>query len=216
MSTFLHLDLLKDEERFSSSPIRLRVMLPLIAMLATLCCLLWWGLCSLRTHNQADLKERLEKSIREEKTAHAVVLDLRLQEKETSSVIRHLQLYEHARLRFGASLLQLSEHIPANIQLTELRLSPSQPLFDPQRPALGPTNTFEQVTLRLAGRTGGDHASASVNTLLASLLTPAFTNIIETADIPKGAFRQEAGRGADDRDTLVFEIRCSCRPRRFE
>ena len=39
----LHLNLLRDSERQSSSPVRLRVMLPILAVLACLGCLVWWG-----------------------------------------------------------------------------------------------------------------------------------------------------------------------------
>lgn len=217
MSAPLHLNLLKDEEQYSSSPVRLRVLLPAIAAIATLCCLVWWALLGLNAHNQAEVKGRLERGILEEKAAHAVVLDLRAQEKEVTAVIRQLELYEHARLRFGETLSQFAACVPENLQLTEIRLPPPPPaLVDPLRPTAGPTNSVEAVTLRLAGRTSGDQASESVNTLLAALRTPAFTNLIQTADIPKGAFRQDAGRTADNREALLFEIRCVCVPRRFE
>jgi hypothetical protein len=73
------------------------------------------------------------------------------------------------------------------------------------------------VTLRIAGRTAGEKASSSVDTLLAALRTPAFTNLIQTAEIPKGAFRQDTtARNTGNRDTLLFEITCGCLPRRFE
>jgi Tfp pilus assembly protein PilN len=218
MSTPLHLDLLKDTERFSSRPIRLRVILPMIAALAALCCLVWWALLGLRAFNQSDLRAGLKKNIQDQKAAHAIVLDLRTQQKETSAIIQHLGFYRHARLRFGETLARLPDLMPANIQITELRLPPPPPpLLNLQIPTLGPTNTLEQVTLRLAGRTVGDSkASESVNALLASLRTPAFTNLIQQADIPKGAFRQDVGRNPDNRETLLFEIRCVCLPRRFE
>ncbi|MBO7685024.1 MAG: hypothetical protein J6V72_01490, partial [Kiritimatiellae bacterium] len=39
----LHLNLLHASERQSSSPVRLRVMLPILSVLACLGCLVWWG-----------------------------------------------------------------------------------------------------------------------------------------------------------------------------
>jgi Tfp pilus assembly protein PilN len=217
MSTPLHLDLLKDDERYSSNPVRLRVILPAMASLATLCCLVWWALLSVRSYNQSELKAQLQENIRDQTAAHAVVLGLRAQEKETGAVIRHLQLYEHARLRFGETLSRIAEHVPENIQITEMRLLPPPPtLLNTQLPALGPTNTAERVSCVLLGRTTGEKASASVNLLLAALRTPAFTNLIQTAAIPKGAFRQDVGRNPDTRETFLFEIRCECVPRRFE
>ncbi len=217
MSTPLHLNLLKDEERFSSSPVRLRVMLPLAAIFAAFGCLLWWALLGLRSHNHNTAQERLNKTIQELNNAHATVLGLRDQQRETLAVIRQLRLYEHARLRFSDTLARLPACVPANIQFTEVRVpQPPPPAVDPKSAALGPTNTWETVSLRLAGRTSGDTAYASVNALLAALRTPAFSNLIHRADIPKGAFRQDVMRSSDNRDALLFEILCDCVPRRFE
>ena len=217
MSTPLHLNMLKEEERFSSNPVRLRVMLPLAAIFAALGCVIWWALLGLRVHHLSSTQERVNKAIEELKSAHSTVLDLRSQQRETLAVIRHLGLYEHARIRFGESLARLPAHVPSNVQFTEVSVPPPPyPLVDPKVPALGPTNTWESVTLRIAGRTSGDNAYAAVNALLATLRTPAFSNLVQTADIPKGAFRQDAARTQDNRDTLLFEILCGCRQRRFE
>ena len=43
-SADLHLNLLKDTERLSSSPVRLRVMLPVVALFACLGMALWWAI----------------------------------------------------------------------------------------------------------------------------------------------------------------------------
>jgi hypothetical protein len=76
---------------------------------------------------------------------------------------------------------------------------------------------MEKVTLRIVGRTAGEKASSAVDTLLAALRTPSFTNLLQNAEIPKGAFRQDTvSRSASIRDILLFEITCECAPRRFE
>ena len=43
-SANVHLNLLKDTERLSSSPVRLRVMLPVVALFACLGMALWWAI----------------------------------------------------------------------------------------------------------------------------------------------------------------------------
>ena len=45
----LHLNLLKASEKVSSSPVRLRVMVPLLAMLACLGMVVWWGVAFTQT-----------------------------------------------------------------------------------------------------------------------------------------------------------------------
>ena len=44
----LHLNLLRAEEKASSSPIRLRVMLPIFALLLCAACAIWWGILFMR------------------------------------------------------------------------------------------------------------------------------------------------------------------------
>ncbi|HNX36112.1 MAG TPA: hypothetical protein PKM57_15915 [Kiritimatiellia bacterium] len=219
MSASLHLDLLTDEERVSPNPIRLRVMLPLCGGLAVLGTAVWWILIAFRVHAATLQKSALEADLQQLKPSHAEVLRLRAQEQENAATLRQLTFYRNSRLRFGETFARLAEHVPASLQLTELRVPPPPPLpppLDPLKPPLGPTNLFETVTLRLLGRAGGDSPSIDVNALLKSIGTPPFTNLIRSAEIPKGAFRQDTARATASRDTLLFEITCDCFPRRFE
>lgn len=216
MSAHLHLDLLKEEERFSSHPVRLRVIVPMVAGTVALGCALWWALLGIRTHSMNVVKAGLQESIDNLKAAHVAFIEFRMQEKEAGAVYQQLRFYERSRIRFGPTLTRLPEQVPANIQLTEMRVPPPAPLTDPKQPELGPTNTSEIVTLRLTGRTFGEKASADVDALRAALRNPAHTNLIQRAEIPKGAFRQDVGRVSDKRDAFLFEIICTCVPRRFE
>ena len=47
----LHLNLLQDDERFGSSPVRARVMIPLLAVLAVVGLGVWWLLLIARVGN---------------------------------------------------------------------------------------------------------------------------------------------------------------------
>ena len=217
MSAPLHLDLLKDDERLNSSPIRLRFMMPLIACTVTLCLIVWWLLLCVHSHSQTQLKQELLQTIATLAPVHASVLATRAQEEEALAVLRQLALYKNSRVLYGDALSRLAGHVPENIQFTELRIpTPPPPPSDPQHPAAAPTNTVEQVSLRIAGRTAGERSSESVDALLATLRTPAFTNLIRSAVIPKGAFRQDIARDPNNREALLFEIQCECTPRRFE
>ena len=226
MSASLHLDLLTDEEHVSPSPVRLRVMVPMLSVLAVFGIAVWWALYAFRLHGANSQKAKLEANVAGLKSAHAEVVRLRAQEKECVAVLRQLGFYRNARVRFGEAFAQLAEHVPENLQLTEVRvppppLQPPPPLVEEKAkaktsPLLGPTNALETVTLRLAGRAGGESPSEAINTLLEALRTPAFTNLILSAETPKGTFRQDTSVGSSNRDTLLFEITCGCVPRRFE
>ena len=217
MNTFLHLDLLKNEERFSSSPVRLWAMMPLFSVLAALGLMLWWSLCAAVIHNQIALKADLEKEIANMKPAHNALLALRAQESDITAVTRQISLYQNARIPFGETLAKLAQSVPDNMQITEMRVPLPLPVaMDPKNPTLGPTNIFESVSLRFAGRITGERSSEAVNALLTALRTSAFTNLIRSAEIPKGAFRQDVNKSSEAVETLLFELTCDCVPRRFE
>lgn len=213
MKTPLHLDLLKEDERFSSSPVRLRVLMPLIATSLTFSLVVWLCYLLVRVHSQIKLEEKLRQTSASVVPAHDAVLESRAQEQEYLAMAKQLGLYCNSRVRFGDVLAQLPSRVPACVQFTELSI-PQAP--DALQQQTVPTNRFEQVTLRIVGRAGGDSPTEAINTLLAELKTPAFTNLFRSVFIPKGAFRQDTARNPTSRDTLLFEITCECLPRRFE
>lgn len=220
MSAVLHLDLLTPQEHLSSKPVRLRVMVPLVALLALAGILVWWGLFVFRLHAAVLQKSALSTDIESLKKTHQEVLQLRADEKEHLATIQQFALYRHSQLRFGDIFKQLADCVPGTMQLTELRIPLPPPPLMPVVPkggqVLGPTNKTESVTLKLAGRASGEHPSLSVKMLLDTISTPSFSNLIQRAEIPKGAFRQDTIRGASKQDSLLFEINCECTPRRFE
>ena len=218
MSTSLHLDLLKAEEHLSPNPVRLRVIVPFFFVLAILGIAVWWTLFAFRLHAATLQKAVLVTNIEGLKSAHSKVLLLRAQEKEQQAILKQLTFYRNSRICFAETFKRLAEQVPDTVQLTELRVPPPPPppSTDPNRQTFGPTNVSEAVSLKLAGRASGDAPSVSVRMLLEKIRTPAFTNLIRSAEIPKGAFRQDTFRGPANQDTLLFEITCGCVPRRFE
>lgn len=220
MNASLHLNLLKDEERFSSSPIRPRVMIPLLAVLSVAGFGVWWLLLTVRLSSATHEKAVQEAHCAELKPALNQVLTLRAREKEVRAALTQLGFYRTSRIRFGDTLMRLPQHVPASIQFTELRvpLPPPLPAPDPKLKVQppGPTNLVEAVTLRIAGRVGSSASDEAVRSLLDALRQPAYTNLIRKAEIPKGAFRQDSVRGPAARESILFEITCDCGERRFK
>ena len=216
----LHLNLLQDDERFGSSPVRARVMMPLLAVLAVVGLGVWWLLLIARVGNVTNEKTLLETHCAELKPAHDQVLALRAREKEARAAVGQLGFYRTARIRFGDVLGHLPQHVPASIQFTELRVPPP-PLQPPPDPALkvkplGPTNLTEAVSLRIVGRASSGTSSEAIRSLLDAVRTPAVTDLVRKGAIRKGAFRQDIARGPAARENILFEISCDCGERRFE
>ena len=71
----LHLNLLHASERQSSSPVRLRVMLPILAALACLGCLVWWGVLTCQLMLVKTKVESIKRDIAAKKAEHGDVLN---------------------------------------------------------------------------------------------------------------------------------------------
>jgi hypothetical protein len=221
MNTSFHFNLIKEEEMLSPSPVRLRVMLPVLSLLLVAALAVWWMLALTRTHAANQKLMAVKIDIDSLRLSHQTILALRAEEKELAASLRQMGFYTNSLVRFSEALCRLPEHVPADIQITELYVpQPAPPPAPPPKPgvpaATAPTSTFERVSLRLAGRAGGGAPADAINSLLADLRKPAFASLIVRASVPPGAFRQEVARGTGNHNTLLFEIQCECSPRRFE
>ena len=206
----LHLNLLREAEKVSSSPVRLRVMLPILALL-----LLRGQLAALRT----DLDGK--------KTAHAAILAEMAKARDLQAELDQLMAYSKGRRTYGPLLAQLAETMPTNVQLTAIAIPepPPQMLSNPKMPKLppllGPTNTTESVTFRLTGRTA---KAAPVTAFMETLAGETFKDWLVIDKAAAGAlqsprihsFRQEARAQEDGTRLLAFDVEYRCAERRFE
>jgi len=224
----LHLNLLRPEEVASSSPVRMRVMLPLLSLLLCVACVVWWGILFMQglllnskvTSLRADLEGR--------KSAHAASLAQMADMRERQAQLDQLDAYKRGCHKYGGLMAKLAEVVPEDVQLTALVIPepPPQKLFDPKNPKipplLGPTNTVENVQFRISGRTA---ATASVTALMEAIENDAFSDwIVVDKDKKMSAarkkkrinIRQETRPGEDGVRMLAFEVEFRCKERRFE
>ena len=131
MSASLHLNLLNDDERVCSSPVRMRVMLPVFAVLTVIGLCVWWSLLAVRLHNAVQVKHLQETRIDDLKPRQEQVLSLRAREREARAVLEQLRFYRASRICFSETLLRLPQHVPEAVQLTDLRIPPPPPLPPP-------------------------------------------------------------------------------------
>lgn len=230
----LHFDFLLDSERVSSSPLRIRFIVPVLGLLCLLAPLAVWLQESSEVDGLSSKKKLLETEIAQLKASHDGVLKEMAEEKEIQAQLKQLGFYRNSKSMVGATLAGLTNCVSSRIQLTKLELltKTPPPLFSgPQvRPAnamelskLCPTNLMDVVTLRFSGRsiqTGGN--PVEVNRFLQALQGNAFASLIAPAQKPKVTFQEEtssfASRQASgtSHETVSFEITYECLPRRFE
>ena len=225
----LHLNLLHASERQSSSPVRLRVMLPIFAALACVGCLVWWGVLACQLMLVKAQVKAVQQDLAAKKKEHSGVLDQMAARRNAQAELDQLTMYKNGRRTYGELLKKLPEVVPEGVQLLALEIPepPAQNLVPPGakpgskvQPLLGPTGTVENVSLRILGRTAKD---GPVKEMMKSLESPAFADSLLAAQ--KGADLKSTRSEKSWPDTspdvrnkgfLAFEVMYRCVERRFE
>ena len=226
----LHLNLLHASERQSSSPVRLRVMLPVLAVLACVGCLVWWGVLACQLMLVKSQTSALEEEIRAKNAEHGGIRSQMDSVRNAQAELDQLTMYAHGRRTYGNLFMNLANVVPEGLQLLSLEIPepPVQNLLPPGakpgpkvKPLLGPTGTVERVVLRMVGRSPKDKP---VEELMKSLEGPAFTNeLVIAKGVPPNqasprirSFNQEDRSSVDGVRQLVFDVEYRCAERRFE
>lgn len=223
----LHLNLLRENEKVSSSPVRLRVMLPILTLLLCVGCALWWAMLFTQLLLLRAKVSSASADLDGKKAAHSAILAEMAKARDQQAELDQLLAYKNGRRTYGGLLAQLADVLPMRVQLTSLSIPEQAPMdlrnpLNPRLPALlGPTGTTERVTFRLKGRTA---KSAPVTTLMESLEGSAFKDwlVIDKAgpaalQSPRvHSFKQEATAAPDAKRLLAFDVEYRCQDRRFE
>ena len=226
----LHLNLLHASDRQSSSPVRLRVMLPVLAVLACVGCLVWWGVLACQLMLVKSQTSALEEEIRAKNAEHGGIRSQMDSVRNAQAELDQLTMYAHGRRTYGNLFMNLANVVPEGLQLLSLEIPepPVQNLLPPGakpgpkvKPLLGPTGTVERVVLRMVGRSPKDKP---VEELMKSLEGSAFTNeLVIAKGVPPNqasprirSFNQEDRSSVDGVRQLVFDVEYRCAERRFE
>ena len=224
----IHLNLLYEAERLSSSPVRAKVVLPLIAAVFLAAMLLWWVFLFV----QGFFVEREIKSLRAEMASterdYAVVRRLKGVLSGKSAELDQCRGYMNARRPWGETLAAVAAAVPSGVQLgmIEIPEPPPQNLLPPPGiklpPLLGPTGAVETVTFRLSGKSVRE---AYVFDLLDAVReSEAFTNAVvissggagKTSVSPRmRQFGQDREVGDGGSRAIVFDVEYATPGRRF-
>ena len=219
-----HLNLLMESERLSSSPVRFRVMLPILAALAALGMAVWWLILLGQLMLAQSSESRLKGEIAARDAAHRSVREQMAKTAELEARLSQLNCYSNSIVRRGELLTKIAEAMPLKVQLAKLEIPPPEPPKKPvppkpkkgkkAPPVFGPTGYVERASLVLAGRATN---AASIQSLMEALAGDSFTNdVVVTRDSPRVRVRQDVTRthGAPRMD--AFDIECLLSERRFD
>lgn len=224
-----HLNLLKKGEQLSSSPVRLRVMGPVLALFACLGVAVWWGITLMQSLLVESQLKTLTIELENKSKAHATILERMSRLKEVNAECEQLACYRAGRAAdYAGFLAQLAEVLPPQIQLLSISipaapapapLAKNRPKGKKEKKNEG-IDAFEPTKIRLVGKTPSD---VPVKRLMDVLKGSEFTNVLVHADgradglgvSPRINKFQQATGAAEGERLLEFDIEYTCLPRRF-
>lgn len=226
-----HLNLLMESERLSPSPVRFRVMLPILAALAALGMAVWWSILFGQVVLAQSGANRLKGEIAARDAAHRTVREHMARISELEAQLSQLDCYSNSIVRRGELLTKVAEAMPLKVQLLKLEIpqpdppktpKPQKPKKKGQKapPVFGPTGYVERASVVFAGRSPKE---ATVLSLMESLAGDQFTNELVVTREPRHpdpspkvrSFRQDVTRSQGSQRMVAFEVEYRLPERRF-
>ena len=208
-----HLNLLKTNEVLSSSPVRLRIMLPVGAILACVGLLVWWGILFTQTFIAKTQAHSIEEDLAAKNSAHAEAIQKRDLARELKLQLEQLEYYRSGVRSIGAPLAKFAEIVPLRVQLKEMSITPPRPqvLLPPgaKVPLFGPTENVETQKLVIAGLTTKETPVVS----LMESLESGFETLV-TGEHNVNSYKQD-NTEMDGKRLLSFEIEYAMPGRKF-
>ena len=122
-----HLNLLSDAEKLSSSPFRLRVMLPVLAVLAVAGMIIWWGMLTTQMLIVRSRTSVLRENLAAKKSQHDAIVGGMKRANEESAQLRQLEMYRGGCVTRGETFAAVAEALPVKMQLLRMELPPPPP-----------------------------------------------------------------------------------------
>ena len=208
-----HLNLLRTNEVLSSSPVRLRIMLPVGALLACAGLLVWWGILFTQIFIAKTQAHSIEEDLAAKNSAHSEAIQKRDLARELKLQLEQLEYYRSGVRSIGAPLAKFAEVVPLRVQLREMSITPPRPqvLLPPgaKVPLFGPTENVETQKLVIAGLTTKETPVVS----LMESLESGFETLV-TSERKINSFKQDNAE-MDGRKLLSFEVEYTMPARRF-
>jgi Tfp pilus assembly protein PilN len=201
----MHINLIYKDEQRSASPVSFWLMMR-VAIGAALF-LAVFGVVMFMV-GYSSIKHQVNALDNEWKYAdpkYKAAIQVRKELSERADTLKALQGWRDARIAWGGQLESLGGIVPAVIQLTEIRITHAVLLISNNTP----TRVFEA---KFSGRASADRSEVNVVEFLNGFKEKPFSQFVESALLPPGAFRQDPVIKSD----RIFEIVCKYYPRLIE
>ena len=201
----MHINLIYEDEQRSASPVSLALALRLSAVVVVVLAVVGVFSFYVEYRTLQNTVRRSDEEWNRTEPKYRDALKLRWDLVNQEKILKDILGWRDARVAWGIQLDNLQSAIPSVVQLTELRVSQTVLSLSNNASA----RVFE---LRLTGKTSASQSEANVTQFLDVLKQPPLNSLIESAQLPPGAFRQDPLSKTD----RIFEIVCNYRPRLLE
>ena len=201
----MHINLLYREEQRSASPVSLGLMVR-VALGAGLFLVIFWAfMFSLGFSSLKHQVSTLDTEWKYTDPKYKAALQVRNELGDRTATLKALQGWRDARIAWGRQLESLGGIVPEAVQLTEIHVSHTVMVVRNNNPG----RVFE---VKFSGRTSAERSEANVLQFLNGFKANPFSQFVESAVLPPGAFRQDPVVKTD----RIFEIVCKYIPRLIE
>ena len=208
----LHLNLLRASERQSSSPVRLRVMLPILAALACVGCLVWWGVLAGQLMLVKSQASSLQQDLAAKKAQHGGILAQKAAdlEKQNAALRDKVAALENKAAPYR-QLVSGQTYVYENGTFTAIDVKPGAPItlyFDCGSAKLSArekahleyfTNNLATADTKVEVNGYADKAtgSAKTNQALSEKRAKAVVELLKKAGMPEKNIECKANGGVD-------------------
>lgn len=201
----MHVNLLYVEEQRSASPVSLWLMVRVAIGAGLFLVIFWTFMFSLGYSSLKHQVSTLDTEWKYTDPKYKVALQVRNALAARVATLKALQGWRDARIAWGRQLDDLGGIVPEAVQLTEIHVSHTVVAQKNNVPA----RVFE---VKFAGRTSAERSEVNVVQFLNGFKVQPFSQFVESAVLPPGAFRQDPVVKTD----RIFEVACKYFPRPIE
>lgn len=200
----LHVNLLLDSERRSSSRISRKFALKIAAAVAVVSLVVFVTVALTGAHTAKQALLFAEQEKKQLEPVFRTVSDLRQELNDLQNMNNAIATWASSRPDWPALLTGLQAIVPANIQLTRFTVNESIALVD-EVPA-------RVIGLYIQGKAAGEHSETDVQELEKSLREkPPFNEVMELAQVKQF----EAAKSAVQQNVRIFNLECRFKPRKL-
>ena len=198
----MHVNLILDEEKRSSSPVSLGLAIRLAVITLLVLGAVWLISFYSAYHTlQSNVRFLDEEWVRTE-SKYKEATQLRKDLAAREATLNEIQGWRHSRIEWGDQLVAVQSAVPAVIQLSAVRIT--------QAVVAQTGGVFaKDCEMKLSGRTPADRSEVNVVQFMDALKAPPFDRFIESTVLPPGSFRQDPL----DKASREFNIVCTYRSR---